>query len=306
MARVAAEKPVNIIVGSGALGAFLATDGLLPGPVGLVDVVPLCFPLVVRDAAGERLYRGSEFVATGLEDAARSQFFEGARQIFVCVPPNATEDIVRFLSDIKLPSSAVVFFCGNGLVRNELRIVRRNPSTTLCRALFYAGFLRTVSSRGTLIVHNGGRRVEWGVLQGQRPEPPQTEVLKWSFQANIRQKEKEKFFTNLVLAAVLGADSLPNGAVWSRVSPEKVHELAREFCAMLGEPSELSPPIAASFFETVELTRGNVNSVSLARARGDERPWEALRSQLAALLGDSENKADGARFVNFIVSRRDE
>jgi ketopantoate reductase len=297
------SKPQNIIVGSGALGMFLGADLELERPVGLVDVVPVCAPVLIESAGNVRRFGAEEFVAFQRGTSEAELAFSAAEIFFVCVPPHITSSVVDFLANTVLRLNATVFFCGNGLLPNAHVILKKNPSVSLCRALFHAGFQRRMSSAGTRIVHAGGTRVEWGVIAGARPSAPQTRTLRWEFCENIVQKEFEKFFINLVLAAVVGARALPNGVLLERVPEAQLVSVANDFCGMFGNGRFLAQDFVVALVRTVNQTSANINSVSLARSSGNNEAWEALLFQLWSVVENAVDPEAGTRFWNFVSLR---
>jgi hypothetical protein len=169
--------------------------------------------------------------------------------------------------------------------------------------LFHAGFQRKVLAEGTRIVHAGGTRVEWGMMAGPRPSEPQTRSLQWNFCENIVQKEFEKFFTNLVLAAVVGSRPLPNGTLWDQVSEAQLVSAANDYCGMFGKGRFLAQDFFAALVRTVNQTAANINSVSLARSSGNKESWEALLLQLRSVVDNAVDPEAGTRFWNFVTLR---
>ncbi len=295
------SKVVDIVVGSGALGAFLGADLEQMGPVGFVDVVPVRTPVIVESMGRERLLDASEYVSLNSGSPEALLAFASAKTIFVCVPPQDTSSVVSFLANTNLWPNAEVFFCGNGLVQNAEAILTKNPSVSLCRALFHAGFQRRVSVEGTRVVHAGGARVEWGMIAGQNPPAPRTRTLRWEFCENINQKEYEKFFINLVLASVIGPRPLPNGALWEHVSETQVRNAANDYCALLGADRFFARDFVSAISLTVNQTATNINSVSAARSSGNNEAWEAMLFQLRGLVEAASNAEAATRFWRFVT-----
>ncbi len=308
-------KPSNIIIGSGALGTFLAADLSVNESIGLVNKTPVCFPITIHTSGTQQNFDSKKMNSLTLSKACQANFFSECSTIFICVPPSATVEICKVLRNSQLHPSVTLFFCGNGLVLDTEAILEKHPGVRICRALFHAGFRREVDSSGTDIFHTGGTRVEWGTIHGAIPEAPQTKILHWEFKNNIRQLEIEKFFTNLILASVIGSRILPNEDLWKFITQLELMNLATAFHQAINhevsqeKQSESEDAIAKAFvsalMHTVADTKQNINSISSARHAGNSAPWHALLEQLQQLLAASRNTKARNWFWKFVTSEKE-
>lgn len=298
------EKPINIVIGSGALGIFLASDLWDPGLVGLVDVEQPCWPVFVERGKDVRVLDRKLFRHLPSQLVHREHLLANAQNIFVCVTPDVTSSIVNDLAMAPLPKSAVVWFCVNGLVLDWEHIVNTSPDVTLCRVLCHAGFSRTRGNEGTRVVHAGGNRMEWGVLRGRAPETPKTQTLVWDFCENISRREMEKFFINIVLGAIAGDSLVSNGDVLHMLPEPELERVAQNYCDVFAGGGMNVESLTTSFQKTARDTSANVNSLSLAKNRGHVAPWNALLAQLRYWCEKSDNVMAGRDLWNFATQRR--
>lgn len=250
------------------------------------------------------------------EGTPRLAFADGSDPltVFACSVPGTEKHLLeRFFASVDIPAARVVdiVLCGNGLVPDDVAShCAALPTVShlrfrFFRALFFVGFMREEDAAGTRARHTGGTRVEWGpwesAPQGE-PEssnhekgrgvsspliacPDVTPHLHWVESPFIAQVEYCKFFVNLSLALGNGPGLKRNAELDETLPFSERALLAEALVAVAPEPlrrkSDAGPALSVALLlsrlaDTVTATAANVNSISLAGARGDHGLFQAF------------------------------
>jgi ketopantoate reductase len=225
---------------------------------------------------------------------------DSAVSIFLCVPPESTEMVfkewINAAGNQSLKNSVEIVFCNNGILSAPVRkiISEKASKINFLRAVFFVGAVRIEGDGLCRIVHNGGQLVRWGYLPLQHPVSDSgtqesqfqktsfwmnrsessgqnsfsTGFLNWKFEENPDRLECEKFFTNFILAAVIGPRAGTNSEIFQKSSDAERTLLAEQFADLWTDAGIQGTSLLENLKETVEATAANINSLSLQGVNG--------------------------------------
>ena len=238
--------------------------------------------------------------------------------VYVCVPPHNVVNALKRICDLFPnlhchPAGVDIVFCNNGLLpefaglwpetfKNAMQIFLENDTfreshltLKLWRALFFVGV--TASHSGlTEIVHNGGLTVQYGhltnkiYLHPKSSSPNSTQDLVhllpfiWLKQKDLVDNELQKFFVNLALATIVGPRLIPNGLVSNLPAFVNLRSIAELVTLAVKHQVTSVETLIKSFEFTINETRENVNSVSLAWFNGNVHIFDELLQMLELRL----------------------
>ncbi|NBX18606.1 MAG: hypothetical protein EBR09_14715 [Proteobacteria bacterium] len=223
-----------------------------------------------------------------------------AVSIFLCVPPESTEMVftewIIAAGNQSLKKSIEIVFCNNGILSPSVRkiISEKASEINFLRAVFFVGAVRIEGDGLCRIVHNGGQLVRWGYLPVRLPVSDSgtqaaqvhktsfwmnhskssgqnsfsTGFLNWKFEENPDRLECEKFFTNFILAAVIGPRAGTNSEIFEKSSDAERTLLAGQFADLWTDAGIERTSLLENLKETVEATAANINSLSLQGVNG--------------------------------------
>lgn len=229
------------------------------------------------------------------------------RVVFLCLPPEQTETVFkRWLSAFEaaqMPYAHPVqfVFCNNGCLTQSLMQYagRPNAKYSFLRALFFVGAMREKSVNGWEIRWTGGKKVIWNSLTDEEEQkkdskdspllfmPSKMSFLEWSKIPDVRAAERQKFFTNFILAAGIGPQLAKNKTLPETLPDSIVVELAKQFEILWGSRNVSAAKLQSTLSETIAATGENINSLSYAAAHGNSATmnWflESLKQEIDAL-----------------------
>jgi hypothetical protein len=223
--------------------------------------------------------------------------------IFFCVPPETTEQVFKeWLNAVEtLQSSASVefIFCNNGLLSPHIRkLVEENSGKyQFVRAIFFAGAVRSFENEVCRVTWNGGHLVRWGKLTEKNDADAKENedktshwsfgwmkvqpdgngavgFLRWRFAENLDRLEREKFYTNFMLGAIIGPRMEINKSILSKTSVSERALIARQFEILWAGSTVTESSLQQTLLATVEATAENINSLSLQGAKGSGATME--------------------------------
>lgn len=230
------------------------------------------------------------------------QRLQSVSACFVCVHAHdvaaAGHEVARLLRSGHLPAGTPVVFLNNGLLPDSTLAELQN--VPVLRALVHVGSTRTQTAEGTRVRLNGGDLIEVGSLTAAaQVSPDWGRHFRWVWCEDIRKRERAKFFVNLVLALHGGDGERTNGEILAALEGAPLLTLARHGASVLGHGLTAGDLVSA-FRDTASATAHNVNSVSLARSRGDRRSWDCLR-ECARELARAAGSGPAAKFFADIL-----
>ncbi|MEY3904040.1 MAG: hypothetical protein RL189_3346 [Pseudomonadota bacterium] len=292
-----------LVVGGGALGVLLAdalrgSQELIShgGDVLLVNRSPLPSEiLIVEESDGSQrrclVERWNATAQECLEKLPRSK-----KVLFFCVPPEASESVfLEWLAAARATKqqSLQFVFCNNGLLSatTEQNVRLESLRYSFLRAVFMVGAFRELGQNKCRVFWKGGSLVRWAPLSGHNSgsteltdfwmshaqpaaagnanEPLRSVgFLQWQRVDSAHKLEREKFFTNFIIAAVIGPHMQPNKTVFEKFSGESLDLLAAEFALLWKDFGISSESLLENLQSTVRATAENYNSLSLQGANG--------------------------------------
>jgi hypothetical protein len=331
-----------IVIGGGALGFLLASALYQPTQSSSVrpDVVvfsrrPLPKVVVSSSVGGHnRTLDVPPVVHQPSHVLFQSQIRRNAPlSIFLCVPPESTEEVflqwLHLVETFRIKPSVEFVFCNNGLLSQRSRqLVSENSHRyRFIRAIFFVGAVRKFDEDMCCVQWNGGHLVRWGYISGnmrgasgnsEGTNPHKTShwmnghgkddfsvgFLDWKFEDYPDRLELEKFFTNFMLAAVIGPHAEQNGTLLDKISEKELLSLARQFECLWTDSGVTETSLLENLKSTVKQTANNINSLSLQGVNGSvstaEYFFKTIEDQLPAIkqsqkLGVLENFIHSAR-----------
>lgn len=292
-----------LVVGGGALGVLLA-DALkrseavasYGGQVLLVNRSPLPSEIIiVQESNGSQRKCQVNFLNANAQECLQ-KLPPSIKVVFFCVPPEASESVfLEWLAAARATkqTSLQFVFCNNGLLS---AVTQQNVQSELrhfsfLRAVFMVGAFRELCENQSRVFWKGGARVRWSPLSMQDhrcaeltdrwmgrarsaadglPEEPLRSVgfLQWQRVDSAHKLEREKFFTNFILAAVIGPHMQPNKTVFEKLSGETLDLLAEDFALLWKGLGISRESLLENLHSTVRATAENYNSLSLQGANG--------------------------------------
>jgi hypothetical protein len=300
-------KTYCLVVGGGALGLLLA-DALQKSEqsvrgrmnVGVMNRSRLPAQILMRSlASGKNEILGlAAFHESPSDWLNRPQLATASKLVlFFCVPPEQTEKVfLQWVNSIGQENCRVpveFVFCNNGLLSKKIldHVGSDSNKYSYQRAIFLVGAERRVSVDLCEVDWKGGETVYWGSLSAlsQAGVPSQPEwlsnfnsssqtsspaansvlaYLKWFHHPRILCVERAKFFTNFMLAALIGPRIEKNGRILEISTSEFRHSLAKQFSKLWNGLGVTSDFLLENLSATVAATSENHNSLSLQGVRG--------------------------------------
>lgn len=303
--NLAATKSTQfVVVGAGALGLLLADSLCQLNQISaqktdilVVNRRPLPQPIHMRaqansmahELAARLLTDSPETVLTSFDARGVSDVF-----LFLCVPPEHTEavffDWLEALHHARLNVPVHFVFCNNGLLSSAIlkKISENSEYFSYLRAIFFVGAVRQFETGACTVQWNGGDLIRWGFVQADRSANANTSrfatspwlrvtkgegsmlgFLRWNFEENTTKLEREKFFTNFMLAAFIGPRREINKTLLTKTTVSERAQIARIFENLWAQSGVTAESLIQNLTTTVELTAENVNSLSLQGAQGE-------------------------------------
>lgn len=292
-----------LVVGGGALGVLLAEA--LHGSnavasqgrhVLLVNRSPLPSEIfIIQESDGSRRRCAVNRLHADAQECLQ-KLPHSKKVVFFCVPPEASEAVfLQWLAAARAAqqSSVQFVFCNNGLLSaGTLQHVQTESQRySFLRAVFLVGAFRELDENQCRVFWKGGALVRWSPLSGQDSrcaemsdfwmgparsveagpgDEPVRSVgfLQWQRVGSAHKLEREKFFTNFILAAVIGPHMQPNKTVFEKLSGEALDLLATEFAILWNGLGVSKESLLENLHATVRATAENYNSLSLQGAHG--------------------------------------
>jgi hypothetical protein len=304
MNPAATKSTQFIVVGAGALGLLLADSLCQSSQISaqnseilLLNRRQLPQPIRMRaqanpiahDLAARLVTDSPEDVVESIDARRVSSVF-----LFLCLPPEHTEAL--FFDWLEAfhrtrPNCPVHFvFCNNGLLSSEVlkKVSENSEQISFLRAIFFVGAVRQFEAGACTVQWNGGDLVRWGFVQkdlytniktpGYSTSPwlqatkgacSMLGFLRWNFEENTSKLEREKFFTNFMLAAFIGPRREINKTLLTQTTVSERAQIARTFENLWTHSGVTAETLIQNLTTTVELTSENVNSLSLQGAQGE-------------------------------------
>ncbi|MEY4064102.1 MAG: hypothetical protein RIR26_310 [Pseudomonadota bacterium] len=318
-----------LVVGAGALGLLLAKALMASrlsselNEVALFNKSPVSGRFVFVDSTGHELNFSLPLYSNSVRECFES--FQPA-SLFFCVPPEAIEQVFAswmdaFEAQSAPPSPIEVVFCNNGCLPPRVlqRILSLTHRVHCVRALFFVGAMRSVQTEGLRVHWTGGHSVLWGripsgtdslreprwLAKGESTEERPLDFLRWHREKDILSVERRKFFTNFMLAAGLGPRLAKNKTLPEHLPEAMLSRQAEQFAVLWQSFNLSSEALKETLHMTLKATGENINSLSLAGARGNTATmlWfvESLRSEIAA-SSEKENLISLSGFLDSVQS----
>lgn len=324
-------KTYCLVVGGGALGLLLAnslrkTEQFVQGrmKLGVASRSSLPQPVTVRSTSTGQTETLDVPVDMGTPEECidRLQMELPSRLVlFLCVAPENTEAVFEQWHDAigQLQSRRKVefVFCNNGLLSSNIlnKISIDCADFSYLRAIFLVGAERRKAETGCEVDWNGGDLVYWGSLSevsanncarqsswlsevaghtqcsGTSVKESFIGFLKWREDPQIMQTERAKFFTNFMLAAIIGPTIEKNGRILEITSENFRKIQADQFGLLWSRHGVTSRFILENLDATVSATSGNHNSLSLQGVRGGKNTMNYFIQTLENEI--KESRLDG-------------
>lgn len=284
-----------LVVGGGALGLLLTyaltemdSKSVSPRNVFAHNRSPL--PAQIRldlKLGHERLFS----VDSTHGDPASLLQTRSPKIVFFCVPPESTESVFNLWLDSILGKSKVInpvlfVFCNNGCLTPEIlaRIAKTDSRFAFARALFFVGAMKEKDHSSIVVRWTGGQQVVWGPLKAPNLPHQDTHTsrleqlfqipsaigfLKWQFVNEIFTVEREKFFTNFMLASGIGPRLIQNKSLANFLDDSVIFSLAKQFQILWHSFGVSAEKLQSTLQKTIQDTGDNINSLSFAGAHGN-------------------------------------
>ena len=252
--------------------------------------------------------------------------------VFLCTPPELTQDIFfQWLSAFasRFPQREVQFvFCNNGILTPQTLAAialkqAQQVNLSFIRALFFVGSLRSKEAKKVEVQWTGGRRVIWDFLShgsqhafelmqnwlgkdfaAESTQVDQLGFMEWQHEGEITRIEREKFFTNFMLAAGIGPNLAKNKTLSQVISEREVAELAEQFADLWQAHRIERDALIQMLRTTVNATSENINSLSYSGAFGNSATMAWFLSTLTEDIRHSTRAEKHLQLTQFLNSVR--
>jgi hypothetical protein len=235
-------------------------------------------------------------------------------------------------------------FCNNGILTENVcqRISSAGETFSFLRAVFLVGVVRTLSEAECVVSWKGGNQVIWGsLMQNSAADPDWTDCwlnrssaaaslseqlknhtdgdalaeahtrdisvlsfLEWAKTDRILKVEREKFFTNFMLAVVIGPRLAANKYLFTESTEEFRNLLANDFAMLWGEAGVTAESLLGNLYSTVHATEENFNSLSVQGAKGRPTTMAYFLETIERILTVFDNKSGLKHLPELVVSVR--
>lgn len=297
-----------IVYGGGALGATLAWDlrntikprslvfvttKLPRGPVCVVDEEKKDSPWEIPASL---FCQPARLIPTLAANPTRPG---ETSLVLITVPPQSLPDVTKDLVSLleNWPNQEgntppLLVFLNNGLL--SLHSLQKIAPETIrlggavYRGLAHVGAVRTTDNKhlelGTTVTYTGGQRIDIGLLTSRLPHLPGPSTwasagrrFVWNWDHNVLQREAIKFFINFSLALFAGNQRQTNGEILKHLNcnVSLISQYSQDFAILMGYPGT-GKTLLSGLRATAADTQNNVNSITVARAQGNEAPWASF------------------------------
>lgn len=304
-----------LVVGAGALGLLLAASirkslqiQRSSGHVAVFNRRP--FPgRITVELPGDETVDFTRYVTSELP----AWFGNNSSQqvVFFCLPPESTEAFsLSLLEKIKdrhaFGTKTWFVFCNNGCLSEPVinEFSELTGPGALVRALFFVGAVRVVEQNNCSVRWTGGNRVAWNILASSEDPVARrfADILEmfsyqmssgetfidWSQVSPINAMERNKFFTNFMIAAGVGRQRERNKNLYNRLNSGTLDVMASQ-CAKLWQLHGVNENELKSVLgSTVAATGENINSLSLAAVNGNTSTMKWFLDFLTMEVAKSE------------------
>lgn len=224
--------------------------------------------------------------------------------VFLCAPPEETEKVfIEWLNAFSAEKNRPIVhfvFCNNGLLSPVVlqKTLEVNSPFLFYRAIFFTGSVRVIDNEGCRVLWKGGELVRWGALNSASLKTSEwlkqcldekAEVangdqnrghfisvgfLRWRFESDIHKVEREKFFTNFMIAAFVGPRKKKNISLFQETTEDFRKTIASQFALLWADKRVSSESLLENLNTTVMATGENYNSLSLQGFSGSRSTFD--------------------------------
>lgn len=333
-------KTYCLVVGGGALGVLLAdalsqsqrthSDST---HVLLFNRSPLPKNVVIQcESNGEHHELDVPILSGSMTDCVQKLRNLAVSRIivFLCAPPEETEKVFnQWLNEFSATNTNFVVhfvFCNNGLLSPFIlkKTLDLNPQFLFYRAIFFTGSVRVIENDICRVLWKGGELVRWGALNkaslseseslkqclAERTQAGNVDqnrghfmnvgFLRWQFESDIQKVEREKFFTNFMIAAFIGPRKKKNMSLFQETTEDFRKTIASQFALLWPDNAVTRESLLENLNTTVMATGENYNSLSLQGFSGSRSTFDYFMQIIERDVAQHSNQHQLKELVEFM------
>ncbi len=310
------EDLLRIVIGSGALGLFIAYRTLIEFPNTNLYVLTKTIPekdiYIETPNNGLKKFNFNNFFFIDNEKTScppvnnRNIFF------YICLPPEQIIHLPNYLNlvlkNCNIACNYSVIFLNNGIINykefiNSLYL----KNCLIIRCIVISGFMRTFTEKNIIIKNTSGNTIYYGYynkLNTIKKYLFPKRHLNWIYNDNIFKLEKAKFITNFILGLFIGNKLLKNREILTILNSDQLDDIFTNYCIIFSDNQISKKYLHFYFNKTIASTGENINSISYAWYHGNKKPFEyflAKIKELSYLSGNIKVQDFFSKLINLNI-----
>lgn len=310
------EDLLRIVIGSGALGLFIAYRTLVEFPNTNLYVLTKTIPekdiYIETPNNGLKKFNFNNFFFIDNEKTNCPPVKNKNIFFYICLPPEQIIHLPNYLNLVlkscNIACNYSVIILNNGIINykefiNSLYL----KNCLIIRCIVISGFMRTFTEKNIIIKNTSGNIIYYGYynkLNTKKKHLFPRKYLNWIYNDNIFKLEKAKFITNFILGLIIGNKLLKNSEILTILNSDQLDAIFTNYCLIFSDNQISKKYLHFYFNKTIASTSENINSISYAWYHGNKKPFEyflAKIKELSYLSGNIKVQDFFSKLINLNI-----